>query len=307
MKKLTMFGVVIGILTIGCLMLYFSSFGSAERQPNDCNNIIYLHGDVDDNTWMNAERNDPSSDADYIEQRMLGGGEAVEEFPHIPNLEETLYLETGVEISVEIHIDITEGVITDVAFSLFSGSTELGSESETAVNGDNTYQFNFMSNQDQIVENLRVNITFSFTAECEYRIYTDSTSWINLPIKQEPPEINNIKVTDITKDTAKINWDTNEDSDFLVVYWEVPEDKFTEAKTDLVKTHQIKLTGLKFDTTYHFYVRSSDANGNQRESNEYSFKTAWVVKGFESRSNEIIDLSTNLIIDTDGLLIFENS
>lgn len=304
MKSLAKFAVIIGLLLVGIICLF--SIADADKQPNDCNNLIYLHADTNDNQWMNAEKNDPASNVDYVRQRWLGNGDVTEEFFHIPGVENTIKLESGKSIKAEIHIDITEGFVTDIAFTLYFGETELGTDSETAVGGDNTYQFEFNTSYNKITENLRANITFTFNGVCEYRIYTEGSSWINLPILQEPPEIYNVKVTEITKDSAIIYWETNEYSDSLVLYNETLPYNKTKADIDLVKVHQIKLTGLELQTLYHFCVCSSDANGNKNQSSDFIFKTAWVVRGIEERENEVIELSTNLIIEDKGELTFQN-
>lgn len=86
---------------------------------------------------------------------------------------------------------------------------------------------------------------------------------------EDPPEITNVQVVDITDDSVTITWETDEDADSLVNYGlkedygivRVPEKDKTE--------HTIKLEDLEPGRVYHFRVVSSDEEGNQAISADY--------------------------------------
>ena len=305
MRLNTKLGVFIGILFIAISIIICRGVIS-EKQPNDCNNILYLHSNTDSNLWINAEEDDPSSNADSYENTLLGNGDVVEDFIHLPQIDKKIKIENGINIITQIHMEVSGGATPDITLTLLSGSTEIGSGSDDDADGNFVYEYSFTSNLDEIEENLICRISFTYTGQITYTIYTEGTSWIILPIVQEPPQISNIFVSEISQDTAKINWDTNELSNSLVIYWNESKEYMTKGNSDFVKSHQIVLTGLELGMEYNFNVSSADTNGNKKESIEFWFKTAWVVRGHEYFNNEEIELNTNLIIADGGELTFEN-
>lgn len=85
--------------------------------------------------------------------------------------------------------------------------------------------------------------------------------------------ISNIQVLYISQDRATITWQTNIDSDSKVRYG------LSAVYTDsvyapvLLKTHTIKLSGLRPATNYHFQVVSQDRHGTSAMSNDSTFTT----------------------------------
>ncbi len=88
-----------------------------------------------------------------------------------------------------------------------------------------------------------------------------------------PPAISGIEVSDVTATSSVITWKTNELSDSLVNYgldknYGVSRDpRFDKLE------HKIILDNLLDDTTYYFRITSSDAQGNQGISSDYTFVT----------------------------------
>jgi hypothetical protein len=88
-----------------------------------------------------------------------------------------------------------------------------------------------------------------------------------------PPLIYNSKIFDITASSAAITWQTDEQSDSLVNYglnrnYGMVRDPFFD-KTD----HRIVLDDLLSDTTYYFRMISTDKDGNQAISSDFTFST----------------------------------
>jgi chitodextrinase len=79
-------------------------------------------------------------------------------------------------------------------------------------------------------------------------------------------------VTDITHNSANINWETNEKSDSQVEDWSSPS-LLTTLDPTLVTIHRVHLANLSLETTYHFKVMSRDKAGNRAVSDEYTFTT----------------------------------
>jgi YVTN family beta-propeller protein len=99
------------------------------------------------------------------------------------------------------------------------------------------------------------------------------TSTINIPLIPVPPLINNITVTDITENSVKINWATDQLSEGSVehgkttAYGTMVSDSIEET------THSITLATLSPATTYHFRITATSANGTSVVSNDVTFKT----------------------------------
>jgi hypothetical protein len=87
-----------------------------------------------------------------------------------------------------------------------------------------------------------------------------------------PPRIFNIRVTDITKTSANVNWDTNEMSDSQVEYWASPG-QLSPLDTEMTIYHAISLTNLNPGSTYYFRVMSRDAADNLGVSDQHAFST----------------------------------
>lgn len=153
------------------------------EQPAFGNNILYLQSNSAGDLWMNANKNDPNSDADYYFQRYFGNGAVTEEFPENPVLDHTLYLDSNISVIMDIHIEITEGIYDDnVKLTLQAGSKTLGEGTDTV--GDNNVHVEFTTTESEInaSDNLNLIIELSFTGEFAYEIYTDGSSTIDLPI-----------------------------------------------------------------------------------------------------------------------------
>jgi len=88
-----------------------------------------------------------------------------------------------------------------------------------------------------------------------------------------PPNISSINIKNITASSSAITWETDEEADSLVNYgldknYGVVRDPRAD-KTE----HKIVLDELSPETTYYFRITSSDDDGNQGISSDYSFTT----------------------------------
>ncbi len=88
------------------------------------------------------------------------------------------------------------------------------------------------------------------------------------------PTISNVRVTNITENSATINWDTDEEADSLVKYGTVQGEPYVSlSNSTLVTTHSLELTGLTAETTYYFIANSTDSRVNSGQSEGFSFTT----------------------------------
>jgi hypothetical protein len=81
-------------------------------------------------------------------------------------------------------------------------------------------------------------------------------------------------VSEITRNSAVVTWETNLDSDSLVRYgvWERLFDR-ERGDLNLVREHRITLTGLEPFATYHLEVQSNAAGGQTVTSRDLTFET----------------------------------
>lgn len=77
------------------------------------------------------------------------------------------------------------------------------------------------------------------------------------------PQISDISVSNLTNNSATINWTTNEPADSQVEYGStLSYGSQTSLNTNLVTSHLVNLNGLSTSTIYYYRVKSKDASGN---------------------------------------------
>ncbi|NLT69020.1 MAG: hypothetical protein GXX84_20735, partial [Acidobacteria bacterium] len=95
------------------------------------------------------------------------------------------------------------------------------------------------------------------------------------PPDTTPPVISGVSSSNITSNSARITWTTNEASDTQVEYGKTTSyGSSTTLNGSMVTSHSHTLSGLSANTTYHYRVKSKDAAGNLATSPDYTFKTA---------------------------------
>lgn len=87
------------------------------------------------------------------------------------------------------------------------------------------------------------------------------------------PTISNVQATNVTGTTARIIWDTNEDSTSVVNYGFGEPYAYSATGTGMTNSHAVDLSGLTSGATYRFRVTSADAAGNSTTSVEFTFVT----------------------------------
>jgi YVTN family beta-propeller protein len=99
------------------------------------------------------------------------------------------------------------------------------------------------------------------------------TNMINAPLVPIPPVVSGITVTEITADSARISWTTDQSADSLVEYGETVAYGGSKVDTALTTSHSLILTGLASSRTYHVRVTSISVNGASGISGDNTFKT----------------------------------
>lgn len=90
-----------------------------------------------------------------------------------------------------------------------------------------------------------------------------------------PLIVSEVKIADITENSACIIWLTNKPATSQIEYGKNSSYGVTTTLNDnLVTTHSVILTSLEHNTTYNFRVRSRDATNNEGMSGDFTFATS---------------------------------
>lgn len=104
----------------------------------------------------------------------------------------------------------------------------------------------------------------SVSGDCTFATTTDTT----------PPVITNVRVASVWFSEAYISWETDDPSTSQVRYGLTSSyGSSTTQDPTLVRDHGVLVTGLTPSTTYHFSVRSTNANSLTSDSSDGTFTT----------------------------------
>jgi hypothetical protein len=104
---------------------------------------------------------------------------------------------------------------------------------------------------------------------------TNGSVTVNGTSDTTPPNISNIKSSNISQSSATISWATNEPADSQVEYGTTPSfGSLTQVDSNLATSHNVGLSGLTPNKMYYYRVRSRDAAGNLAVSSGRTFATA---------------------------------
>lgn len=124
------------------------------------------------------------------------------------------------------------------------------------------------------MEGLTPDTLYHFRVKCSdasgnQAVSDDDTFFIDTTA----PVITNILVSNISAISAVITWTTDEPADSTVYYGIAGTGSIQKTDSNLVTNHTVTLSGIEPNSTYHFYVRSTDASGNQSISEDDTFTT----------------------------------
>jgi hypothetical protein len=105
--------------------------------------------------------------------------------------------------------------------------------------------------------------------------YRHATGFTITP-DQNAPQITDLSAGNVASTTARITWTTDEAADGRVYYRRSGEPAWqqTDLAPALVTSHAADLAGLSPSSTYEYYVRSADAEGNATDSATETFSTS---------------------------------
>ena len=116
-----------------------------------------------------------------------------------------------------------------------------------------------------------------------------------VPIDETSPEITEVAETGISQNSTYITWTTDEPSTSQIKYGITDSYGYTTDKdTNLVTSHNVSISNLEPNKTYHYRVISIDEFGNENISDDYIFKT--LEKPGEPPVIEVINIEVKLEI-----------
>jgi len=183
--------------------------------------------------------------------------------PEISNLSTSSLSVSSIKISWQTNEPASTQVLysTDNSFSLIQGVAGYDtSHAVTLVGLHANTTYNFKVKSCDASNNCSESLAGQFTT-----LAGDNT----------PPTISDIAFSDITYNSAKISWTTNESSDSFVEYSTTSDFAIGTmiGQKEATTTHIVLLPNLNASTTYYFKVRSEDLAGNEAVSSQYSFTT----------------------------------
>ncbi len=91
---------------------------------------------------------------------------------------------------------------------------------------------------------------------------------------EQPPQISNVTVTNVTANTATVSWQTDEPADSQIDYGQTQDyGNTTPLGIEMVTSHSQTCVNLLPETTYHFRVVSRDPGGNLGLGVDQTFTT----------------------------------
>ncbi|MBM3476050.1 MAG: fibronectin type III domain-containing protein, partial [Armatimonadetes bacterium] len=150
--------------------------------------------------------------------------------------------------------ELTYGEVTADAHKLSTGPGKNHQVHLTGLTPDTEYRFEITATDD-----------FGNTAKSEPQTFRTA-----LP---PPPVISNIQVTNITKDSADISWDTDKPTTGLVDYGKTTAYGSQVSDPTWATSHSVHLSGLDWGTLYHFEITATDDYGSTAKSGDQTFTT----------------------------------
>ncbi len=180
--------------------------------------------------------------------------------PSLTGIAATNITTTGATIGWETG-ELSDGTVEYGMTSAYGSSTSLGdlltvhSFALSQLLPDTTYHYR-VSSRDS-TSNLNTSDDHTFRTQA-------------LPL---PPVISRVRVESITDRSAVVLWDTSVEATGLVTYGATDLYGSSVNEGATLRSHQVSLSGLTLNTTYHFKVASTGLNGLSTESGDATFRT----------------------------------
>ncbi|MFH1183181.1 MAG: fibronectin type III domain-containing protein [Candidatus Moraniibacteriota bacterium] len=191
----------------------------------------------------------------------------------------TFSTESGAAQPVITNIQITD---VDSSSVTIRWTTDIDSNSLVEYGLSSAYgqtYGSFSETQNHIVtlDNLLSSATYHFRVRSAHgteAVSGDFTFNTSAAPDTEEPDISDVQVENITTDSATVTWTTNEDTDSILSYGTSLSYTSIAGDSSVSQTdHSVTLTGLNYNTLYHFQINSKDTANNITDSADQTFTT----------------------------------
>ncbi len=190
--------------------------------------------------------------------------------------------------------NVTTAVISDTSVSIVWDTNELSTSqieygatdsygSETTLDSTLTIQhsvklsgltantsYHYRVKSKDAANNTATSSDYNFTTQTS----GGETIIIRRPYDTDAPVILNIRVLELRQNSVKIHWTTSEATNTLVAFGETNSYGSLGGNLDeLVLEHEVKLSNLQTETTYHYKIYGYDVAGNKGSSDDKTFTT----------------------------------
>ncbi|MBN2384136.1 DUF2817 domain-containing protein [bacterium] len=279
--------------------------GTYELECNCSGYTSYSISDIvveaDSTTWVNCTFNSPDLvHVSYSIDDSVGGNN-----DGLLNAGETIVLQLTVRNTGELGATGISSVLTSSdSYATISDPNATFPNLISGATGQSQSDHFTVSADSGTPSGHQIDFVLNWTATGGY----SGNTTFSVPVfSDQPPVISNVQVTDITRNSARITWDTDCVATSIVTYGtSIPPAQQVEDIT-LVMSHDVVVSGLTDCTTYYFSVTSANSGGyattDDNGGSYYSFTTQMSVDMFaddmESGSSNWTAASPWAISDED--------
>ncbi len=105
------------------------------------------------------------------------------------------------------------------------------------------------------------------------------------------PTIDSITISDVSSSSVKISWTTDESAISSIEYGVTDEYGSVKSNSTASTSHSFTLDSLSSNTTYHYFLQSTDGSSNSTQTEDSTFTTA-VSGSSSSSSTQTVTVST---------------
>ncbi len=182
-----------------------------------------------------------------------------------------------------------------VSYGITSGTYENGAV-DSLVNFDPA---NYITDHTVIINNLTPATKYYFKVGS-----TDTSGNVGESTEESfttkaPSSLSSIKVASTSLSEVIITWDTSTKMNSTVEYGLTTDYGETKSSSSTTTDHEVKISGLKEATVYHFRVKGTDADNNIYSSGDYTFEPKSPPKVSSVSVDSITEHGANITIATD--------
>jgi len=182
-----------------------------------------------------------------------------------------------------------------VSYGITSGTYENGAV-DSLVNFDPA---NYIADHTVIINNLTPATKYYFKVGSADTSGNVGESTEESFTTKAPSSLSSIKVASTSLSEVIITWNTSTKMNSTVEYGLTTDYGETKSSVSTTTDHEVKISGLKEATVYHFRVKGQDADNNIYSSGDYTFEPKSPPKIFGDKVSSISEHNATIEMNTD--------